>query len=719
MSFGDVIRATAQALHLAERPPAPDLTVRGGDAVSYAPGGESVARLIDQEYRYELRGRQGGRTYQRMRWSDPHIWGLREAQNLPMLQARVSIEPADRDDKDALAKAALVQRLLIDDYPWRSFLRDSLLDFDYGFACHEIVWYKQGDVVRCRLALRPSSSIDVSDIHVRDGTIDHVIQRPPGGGELRIPGEKLVWFAHGQEGDSFAGRPILRPMYKAWKIKEELEIELPIAVRKGGIPDITTAGEPTREEAAALDEAARRFGLAPDAFIRHSDKVHVQLLTGNVSVDDILAAIAERNTELTSVCQAQVFDLGVSHAGSRALGTTLSDLFSNGIMAHARRREDVLNASGGLIHQLVAYNFPSDDNLPRLRFGNVQAVDLKSFAAALLAYSKASLPPELDEWARREMNMPERPVTQQVVPREPGPDSGAIEEGARAGEQPKPTALRLAEWREPRGVERYVALAEVDARFDDAKTAVREATQETRDKLIAELVRRASEAQRKGQLTRFVAGAAPMVDALADEIEDVLFEFFDSGAEQVAAELERQKRGEPVADSDAGAQDESARASEDTALAEPKKPTRKEAEAALREQAETAARAIAEETKVAAAVAAGRAAAGTPMTTEALKQAVTRASDEAALRFGLTVTADAMNLGRAVMAQERKYEIQRAIYSSILDQNRCEECEAMEGETTTDLDLAAGWTPHPQCAGQERCRCLVAYELDPEYREER
>ena len=436
MAITDRITAAARWAFSSERPASlslteggkgTDTTERGSNSVSYATSNDGTASLIDPEYKYELRGRQGGTLYRRMRWSDPHIWGLRQAQNLPMLQAQAHMEPATGGAKnaqgvvenpDAAAKAELAERLLLNDFPWRSFLQDSLLSLDYGFSCFEIVWRIEDGEARCRLALRPASSIWVEDIHVKDGAIDHVVQRPIDCGERVIPGEKIVWFAHQNEGDSFTGRSIMRPMYKPWKIKEELEIELPIMARKlGGVPDIETDDEPDNETAAKLDNMGRRFGLTPDAFFRHTADTRITLLTGNANISDILEAIKQRDTEITSVCQAQVFDLGTSNSGSRALGTTLSDLFNNGIQAEAKGREDVLNARGGLIHQLIAENFPRDDNLPKLRFGNVQAVDLKSFAQALLWFSQAfpTLSPEVQEWARSEAGMPEGTDAQVVV----------------------------------------------------------------------------------------------------------------------------------------------------------------------------------------------------------------------------------------------------------------------------------------------------------------
>lgn len=724
MAITDRIRIAARwafgserpaSLSLAESTRGPDTTERGSNSVSYATSKDGTASLIDPEYKWQLRGRQGGTMYRRMRWSDPHIWGLRQAQNLPMLQAQAHMEPADAEDKDALAKAELAERLLLNDFPWRSFLQDSLLSLDYGFSCFEIVWRIEDGEARCRLALRPSSSIAVEDIHVAGGAIDHIVQRPISGSEVTIPGEKLVWFAHQKEGDAFTGRSIMRPMYKPWSIKEELEIELAILVRKGGgVPDIETDDEPDDETAARLDNMGRRFGLTPDAFFRHTADTRVSLLAGNVNVRDVLEAIKERNSEITSVCQAQVFDLGTSNSGSRALGTTLSDLFNNGIQAEAKAREDVLNARGGLVHQLIANNFPRDDNLPKLRFGAVQAVDLKSFAQALLWFSQAfpGLPPELQEWVRSETGMPEgtdaqvvvdatKTTVAKVVPPRPTAGDGQLPEGgAQASEAPHSHAgLQLSELRPPRGVECYLNLAEIIAQFDTAKTAVKDATASTRASLAKELVRRARIAADTGQLAKFAAGAPPMVDKLTAEISTVLSDFYAAGRTQVAGELQRQKAGKPWTA-------ESVRAAEVT-LADGPSP---EGLAALKQQAEAMARAIAASLQTAAAMQAGRVAAGTPLTPDVMVEMVTRDGDAAALRFAAAAS-DFMSMGRSAEASAQQTDVEDAVYSALLDGATCAACEPMDGETTRDLALAEGWAPNPDCEGGDRCRCLVVYEI--------
>ena len=223
-------------------------------------------------------GRQGGRTYQRMRWSDPHIWGLREAQNLPMLQAQATIEPADPDDPDALAKAELIQRLLIDDFPWRSFLRDSFLDMDYGFSAFEIVWRIEDGETRFRLALRP----DVQ--HRRRRRLREGRRHRPrrAASDLRRRGHhprREARLVRPRQG----GRPVHRPADPAPDVqavgdqrgaRDRAAHRHPQARRRAG-PHATPGSSPPTS-ARSSRPPAPHFGLSPDAYFLHSEKVTAQ-----------------------------------------------------------------------------------------------------------------------------------------------------------------------------------------------------------------------------------------------------------------------------------------------------------------------------------------------------------------------------------------------------------------------------------------------------------
>jgi len=700
----------------------PDLTERGDNDVSCSSSRKlAEQRLRELDHNYEWRGSNKWRICDRMRKSDPKIAGLRSAQTLPLLRTEAQITGSEDEEK-----VEFVRKALLEDFPWRAFLQSVATYVDYGFAAFAVNWRIDGDESARIDELRylPPSSIRTENIHVSRGSISRIVQTPITGAEQEVPGEYLLWFAHAKEGDNFTGRPILRAMHKPWFTKERLEVLLPVLVEKmGGVPVFTEQVPLSTEQRAVIDEMGESFVIGERQYIRKPSDVDFELVESHVDVADILEAIRYFDTQLTNVCQAQYLDLGVNQAGSRAYGTTLADMFSDAVQAQASCIEDVLNARNGLIHQLVAYNFPTDDDLPKLRFSSVQHTDIQALAKALQALGLAGMPFDEETWdfIRSEMNLPATTTSQTQMPGEPAapadktPDAKEApdETGARASDPCcSGHGLRLAERRPPRGVECYVALDELSSRFDNAKTAIREATQATRDKLVAELASRARAAAEKGALEKFAAGAPPMVDKLAAEIRAVLEDFYVAGRRQVADELQRQREGQPVVEETIGE-----RQGERVAMADkPRKPGSAippDAAGAIRAQADAQARTIAEAAKIATVVQAGRIVARVPVTDAVFEEMVRRESDAVALRVSAVVT-DLMQMGRADQAAAQASEIADAVYSAILDGNACEVCEPMDGETTTDLDEAADWAPNPGCLGSNWCRCVVIYE----YRQE-
>jgi hypothetical protein len=290
----------------------------------------------------------------------------------------------------------------------------------------------------------------------------------------------------------------------------------------------------------------------------------------------------------------------------------------------------------------------------------------------------------------------------------PGAEEAAGDVGTKASDCGH-AHLQLAERRAPRGPECYLALDEMAARFDDAKTAIREATAATRARLIAEVSGRAKSAADRGTLNRFMATAPPMVDALTADIRAVLDEFYAVGRKQVADEMRRQRDGEPVAEEIVEERSAASEPETRSLADDQKKKAKREAvdEDELERQAEITARTIAADTQAAAAAIAVRSAL-TPMDAAAIAALVTRESDASALRMSAIVT-DLMSAGRADEARVNAQDIAYAQYSAILDGVVCAECEPLDGETTEDLTEAESWTPNPNCEGGGNCRCVTVY----------
>jgi len=256
--------------------------------------------------------------------------------------------------------------------------------------------------------------------------------------------------------------------------------------------------------------------------------------------------------------------------------------------------------------------------------------------------------------------------------------------------------------RAPRGVEIHMDAQKMHALFDSAGASLDYGTKTERLIMAGDLAKAAMRAAKAGKPLSVFSwdyGTEELQTALTERLQ----RFVQHGRRQVADELQRQKDAAGVT----------------RGLAEPlrlaanrRQPKRVPGPNTTEAAAVTA---VGISAGVAAAMreAAGKAImakAGPPATAAELETVITAAGDDALLRLAVSVH-DLVSLGRAEEAKARQDEIEDAVYSALLDGNTCDECEAMDGQTTTDLAEAEGWTPLPDCAGGSRCRCVTVYQL--------
>jgi phage gp29-like protein len=748
----------------------PDLAEHGDTGQAFVGGGQKskalARRLRVIEDNWELYESRGYRVFDRMRKSDPKVKGLLNAVFLPILGAHVTIESAIKDEKDpGFKRAQEIADFVSQDLfhgmadSWGQTLYQFMLYLAHGFAAFEICWDSKkvpGHWIIDRFAYRPPATIPTQNIEVLNGRVVRVTQVLGNGVTAEPMGaEKLLWFVNEREGDDFTGTSMLRAMFKPWWAKERLEVQMLIAGDKGNGTPVATApeggwgiGSNGEDLGAKVDAALAAFGVSETAYFNLPFGAKIELLVSNASLDQMRELKGSFEMDMSAVAMAQLLDLGKGGVGSWALGKTLSDQFTNSLTAVTGTLEDTINKDEGPIHQLVAYNFADSlELIPALRFGSISNLDLKTLAAGLkdLAGIGMTFADETWEWIRAELDLPakkaEEPSAQQsktppqkgaapspVVP--PEADASQPQDGAAPA---SPAKLALAEgtyWRSLTPLECFVDLADISARMDAAPAALRTGTQVARDALVAELVRRARAAIATGDPSKVAAlsqAKPPMVDKLTSAVCAVYGEAFQAGRSQVASELSRQKAGTPVVErmvaERQGGTIAAATPKQRRPQAGVKKPNQPwpggqtpavgDPESYLDQIAAVTARHLAQRTAAAQAVAAMKAL-SSPTSDEALTEALTRASDAAALEIGTTVR-QVMLDGRTVQADAQKSEIADAVYSAILDGNTCGPCEDRDGDQTTDLDEASGWCPNPDCEGGiEKCRCLQIYELNAE-----
>lgn len=567
--------------------------------------------------------------------------------------------------------------------------------------------------------------------HPRDddpSVLDHIVQRPLDGrspNPIELPGNRLLIFTHEQEGDDWRGASVLRSAWKPYFEKLELENMEAIGLeRTAGLPVVYPPENADDDQMNSVEEAVKKLRQGANLYIimpgpkasstggadaKEGWLIEDLAIKGQGDGESAMdKAILRKEATLARNVFAEFMRLGHANVGARATSESQSDPYYLAVTALGHYVAEVF--SNGIIRPLVEWNYDVQ-RFPKLRFGKIQAAALQVVAQAvaeLLNAGGIEGTPELEEWLRRTLDAPEKPLEYNQAPSSPpSPPPSKTDEGTEEpgkGDAPgeaKGNALsvRFSQFvpRRPlMGAEQHVSWQQVQDTLDNGA-----------EDLIA-----VAEQVMKGQLDSATAGAAEAIAAndparldrlaldptpLADALEAELHRLYGQGAADVRAEVRRQL---------------AARQQGDAAMAVPKIPlTRADVEAVIK----ATAKAMAEE----AAAAALRAIKQRALKTITQRKETPPAPFEdavaemrGALRKSAPLATNRIySLGRMDEIRDQHYAgmVPAVRYSAVLDENTCEECLSMDGMVTSVEN--APEVPNPLCEGGDRCRCQILPEL--------
>ena len=276
------------------------------------------AGIIDtDEYLHNLRGASLMRTIEEMRRGDATVKAGLIAAKAPLIAADWYAQAAGDEAVDLETKA-LVDYTMTKLLHWKQRLLPEILTMlDFGFSVFEIVvdWVEfEGKeyLVPVKVAYRKQTTIQTWE------TTDHkpgITQLTADGKTVSIPEPKLVSFTHQQEGDNWQGISILRPAYKSWYYKNNLErIEALQQERQGlGVVKIKHPRNADEKLLRTAQQAARNIRANEQAYIEEPDGWEINFMDMMAkTVADPTKAIARHDGNILTAMQVQYLSIGGS-----------------------------------------------------------------------------------------------------------------------------------------------------------------------------------------------------------------------------------------------------------------------------------------------------------------------------------------------------------------------------------------------------------------------
>jgi phage gp29-like protein len=382
--------------------------------------GESGTRIFygiisGEEYNYELAGKVGLWTYDKMRRSDGSVKAALTAIKNPVKSVEWFIEPASADPAD-IEVADFVKHNIMEILRFKTMLGEILTHLEFGYSVHEKVYEYQpvlgkDRIVLSKLAFRKQTTI------LRWEQEDHtpgITQWTPDGKSISIPLNKIVVFTNEQEGDNYEGQSILRAAYKHWYYKDKMyQIDAIGHERQAlGVVKIERPANADDTQKKAAQAAARNLRANEEAFIEQPTGWNIDFMDmKGGTLKDIEPSIDHHDREISKSVLAQFLDLGAGRnaSGSRAVGQTHSELFEESVQSIVDTIADTFNQY--VIRDLVDLNFNVAE-YPRLKTGDISSESLTDLATAVTQFVTAGLltpTREDEEHVRSLLTFPDMP----------------------------------------------------------------------------------------------------------------------------------------------------------------------------------------------------------------------------------------------------------------------------------------------------------------------
>jgi hypothetical protein len=410
--------------------PEPPQVIRATEAVGM-PGIDIFDGIVRVEPELQLTGQTGVSQFDLMRREDATVASALAALTLPIRRASYEWRSEGSDEHVALIESAFNDM----DGSFDDLISEIATMFAFGWSY--FAWqlkkragpksfneggskFNDGRMGFRQIALRAQSSLRRWQV-AEDGTIGGMWQQTASmNNEQFLPISQGLLFRTSKEANNPEGFSLLRPCWRAWRYKREIErieaiglqralMGTPVVTLQPGASNFATnagnSDEYRARQVIADLHGNRTLGVVEDSFLKFRfETPKMQGLTGDSS-----NVLKRKDEDLARALLAMFIMLGSQEQGSWALSRELADMFFLSIEGYLGLILDVLNRDAVPI--LMRWNgLPEDENMPYLHASINRRIDLETVSkvASELAGAGILTPDnETELYIRKLMGLPE------------------------------------------------------------------------------------------------------------------------------------------------------------------------------------------------------------------------------------------------------------------------------------------------------------------------
>lgn len=363
---------------------------------------------IRDEFHRDLRDAKAVRTYREMRDNDAIVGAVLFAIEMKLREVAWHVEPADDSNEAARAEAEFLSECLNDmSHTWEQFIAAALSFLVFGWSFFETVYkvrsgpsddasrnsrFNDQRIGWRKQALRVQESLARWDFD-ENGGIQGFVQQTESG-TFTIPIEKGLLFRTTTARGNPEGRSLLRNAYRSWHFKKRIEEIEAIGIERdlAGLPVAlvppeyldNNAPDGMKQALDAIKTILRDIRADAQTSVvfpkeidtdTNQDRWELKLLsTGGRRQFDTDAIVARYNQQIAMTVLADFLLLGHEQVGSKALGVSKIEVFTNALTAFLDEIGSVMNDYA--IPRLMKLNDVAEDLWPTLHHAEVRAPDL-------------------------------------------------------------------------------------------------------------------------------------------------------------------------------------------------------------------------------------------------------------------------------------------------------------------------------------------------------